>query len=217
MPIGLVGKKCGMTRVFSESGESMPVTVIEALPNRVVQVKTNDNDGYRALQVTSGSVVAARVNKPTAGHFAKANSEAGKAVCEFRLSDVEMPEAKVGDQVTVDVFKVGQMVDVRGVTRGKGFAGTIKRHNFQSQDATHGNSISHRKPGSIGQNQSPGRVFPGKRMSGHMGDVNRTAQNQEILKVDVERNLLLVRGAVPGAPGGRVVVTPSTKKKKGGE
>jgi large subunit ribosomal protein L3 len=216
MPIGLVGKKCGMTRVFSESGESMPVTVIEATPNRVVQVKTIDNDGYRALQVAAGSVVAARVNKPSAGHFAKANVEAGKGICEFRLLDAEMPEAKAGDQLTVEVFKVGQMVDVRGVTRGKGFAGTIKRHNFQSQDATHGNSISHRKPGSIGQNQSPGRVFPGKRMSGHMGDVNRTAQNQEIIKVDVERNLLLVRGAVPGAPGGEVIVTPSTKV-KGGE
>lgn len=217
MPIGLVGKKCGMTRIFSESGESMPVTVIEATPNRVAQVKTVDNDGYRAVQVIAGSVVAARVNKPTAGHFAKANVEAGKRICEFRLSDVELPEAKVGDQLTVEVFKVGQMVDVRGVTRGKGFAGTIKRHNFKSQDATHGNSLATRKPGSIGQNQSPGRVFPGKRMSGHMGDVNRTAQNQEIIKVDVERNLILVRGAVAGAPGGEVIVTPSTKKKKGGE
>lgn len=217
MPIGLVGKKCGMTRIFSESGESIPATVIEVTPNRVAQVKTVDNDGYRALQITTGSVTAKHVNKALAGHFAKANIEAGRGLQEFRLNDAEMPEAKIGDQLTVELFKVGQKVDVQGVTRGKGFAGTIKRHNFQSQDASHGNSISHRKPGSIGQNQSPGRVFPGKRMAGHMGDVNRTAQNQEVIKVDVERHLLLIRGAVPGAPGGKVVITPSTKHKKGSE
>lgn len=217
MPIGVLGRKCGMTRIFSESGESIPVTVIEVAPNRVSQVKTVDVDGYRALQVTTDTMKSNRVNKPMAGHFAKASAEAGRTVCEFRLLENEMPEAKVGDQLTVDVFTAGQMVDVRGKTRGKGFAGTVKRHNFRTQDASHGNSISHRKPGSIGQNQSPGRVFPGKRMSGHMGDDFRTALNQEIIKVDPERQIILIKGAVPGAPGGAVVVMPSVKKKKGGE
>ncbi len=218
MPIGLIGRKCGMTRIFTESGTSVPVTVVEVAPNRVAQVKTLGVDGYRALQVTAGAKTASHVNKPMAGHFAKANLEAGDRVSEIRLHDNELPETKVGDQLTVELFQVGQPVDVRGLTRGKGYAGTVKRHNFRTQDASHGNSISHRKPGSIGQNQSPGRVFKGKRMSGHMGDVYRTALNQEIVKVDAERHLLLIKGAVPGAPGGDVVITVSVKrKKKGGE
>lgn len=211
MPVGIVGRKCGMTRVFTETGVAIPVTVIEATPNRVTDIKTVDRDGYRALQITAGSQKESRITKPEAGHFAKSNQAAGNVVREFRLLPEELPEAKVGDQLTVDIFKLGQAVDVRGLTRGKGFAGTVKRHNFNTQDATHGNSLSHRRPGSIGQNQSPGRVFKGKRMAGHMGNVYRTAQNQEVVRVDLERNLLLVKGAIPGAPGTEVVVTASQR------
>lgn len=214
MPVGLMGKKCGMTRLFVESGKSIPVTVIEVTPNRVTQMKTVGVDGYRALQVTSGAKKAARVNKALAGHYAKAGVAAGDNIKEFRLQEDEMPDAKIGDNLTVELFKEGQKVDVRGMTRGKGFAGTVKRHNFKMQDATHGNSLSHRAPGSIGQCQWPGRVFKGKKMAGHMGDVNRTIQNQEIIKVDVDRNLLLVKGVVPGAPGGKVVITGSVKSKE---
>jgi large subunit ribosomal protein L3 len=214
MTMGLVGRKCGMTRVFTEDGISIPVTVIEAQPNRITQVKTAENDGYRALQVSAGSRKASRVSKPEAGHFAAAKVEAGDLMTEFRLDADEQPEEgefTPGMEIKVDLFAEGQKVDVIGTTIGKGFAGTIKRHNFKSQDATHGNSLAHRAPGSIGQNQTPGRVFRGKKMSGHMGNVRRTAQNLEVVRVDTERNLLLIRGAVPGHSGGRVVVRPAVK------
>ncbi|MCK7594270.1 50S ribosomal protein L3 [Pseudomarimonas salicorniae] len=211
MTIGLIGRKCGMSRIFTEAGESVPVTLIEAAPNRVVQVKTVDNDGYTAIQVTTGAKRAALVNKPTAGHYAKAKVEAGRGLWEFRVAEGDIGNYSVGAEIKADLFSVGQVVDVAGVTKGKGFAGTIKRHGFTMGDATHGNSLSHRSPGSIGQRQTPGRVFPGKKMSGHMGDVRRTAQNLEVVKVDVERGLIAVRGAVPGAPGGDVVVRPASK------
>ena len=211
MTIGLVGRKCGMTRVFTEDGESIPVTVIEARPNRITQIKTVENDGYRALQVTAGDVKPSRVSKPEAGHFAKAKVEAGDALKEFRLEDSDTAEFEVGSEINVNVFSEGQVVDVVGTTIGKGFAGTVKRHNFRTQDATHGNSLAHRAPGSIGQNQTPGRVFKGKKMSGHMGNVQRTAQNLVVVRVDEERNLLLIRGAVPGHKGGSVVVRPAVK------
>ncbi len=211
MPIGIVGRKCGMTRIFTDAGVSVPVTVIEATPNRVTQVKTLENDGYRALQITTGERRASRVNKPMAGHFAKNGVAPGRGLWEFRLADGEGDGIEVGAELKVDVFQPGQMVDVAGTTIGKGFAGTVKRHNFAMQDATHGNSVSHRKPGSIGQNQSPGRVFPGKRMSGHMGDVSASTQNLEVIKVDAERNVILVKGAVPGSRGGDVVVRPASK------
>jgi large subunit ribosomal protein L3 len=211
MTMGLVGRKCGMTRVFTADGDSIPVTVIEAQPNRVTQVKTVEADGYRALQVTSGGRKPSRVSKPEAGHFAAAKVEAGDLVTEFRLNDDEQAEAGTGTEFKVDLFEVGQRVDVIGTSIGKGYAGTVKRHNFRTQDATHGNSLSHRAPGSIGQNQSPGRVFPGKKMSGHMGNARRTVQNLEIVRVDAERNLLLIKGAVPGHRGGRVIVRPSVK------
>ena len=210
MTIGIVGRKSGMTRIFTDAGISIPVTVIEASPNRITQVKTTDTDGYNAVQVTVGSRRSSRVNKPAAGHFAKANSEAGSSSYEFHSGDGA--EFKVGDQITVESFEVGQIVDVRGQSKGKGFQGVVKRWNFRMQDATHGNSLSHRAPGSIGQNQSPGRVFKGKKMAGHMGARRVTVQNLEVVKVDVERNLLLIRGAVPGAPGGDVVVLPAVKK-----
>ena len=213
MTMGLVGRKCGMTRVFTDEGVSVPVTVIEAQPNRITQVKSVETDGYRALQVTAGGRKASRVGKPAAGHFARANVEAGDAVSEFRLADDDDTAWELGSDVKVDLFAAGQKVDVIGTSIGKGFAGTVKRHNFRTQDATHGNSLSHRAPGSIGQNQSPGRVFPGKKMSGHMGNVRRTVQNLEVIRVDSERNLLLVRGAVPGARGGRVIVRPAVKAK----
>ncbi len=211
MTIGVVGRKCGMTRLFTEDGVSVPVTVIEVTPNRVTQVKTVDNDGYRALQVTAGERRASRITKPAAGHFAKSGVQAGRGLWEFRLGDGEGDGIEVGAEIRVDIFEAGQKVDVSGTTRGKGFAGVIKRHNFSAQDATHGNSLSHRAPGSIGQNQSPGRVFKGKRMAGHMGDAARSAQNLEVMRVDPERNLVLVKGAVPGAPGGDVVIRPSVK------
>ena len=214
MALGLIGTKCGMTRVFMDSGESIPVTVIEVTPNRVAQIKTVELDGYRALQLTSGKGKPLRVTKAMANHFAKANIEAGVSLKEFRLRLDECADAKLGDIFTVELFKEGQKVDVQGISRGKGFAGTVKRHNFRTQDATHGNSLSHRAPGSIGQCQDPGRVFKGKKMAGHMGDVNRTVQTQEIVKVDVDRNLLLIKGAVPGAPGGKVLITSAIKAKR---
>jgi len=216
MAIGIVGRKAGMTRVFSEDGVSTPVTVIEVEPNRVTQVRTVENDGYSAIQVTTGSKKASRVNKPLAGHFAKAGSEAGRGLWEFRLDDHEGDAPEVGGTVDAGIFEVGQKVDARGVSKGKGFQGGVKRHNFHMQDATHGNSLSHRAPGSIGQCQTPGRVFKGKKMAGHMGSENHCTQNLEVVRVDVERNLLLVKGAVAGAPGGDVIVTPAMKLKNKG-
>jgi large subunit ribosomal protein L3 len=212
--MGLVGRKRGMTRVFTDDGVSIPVTVIEAQPNRITQVKTVESDGYRALQVAAGSRKASRVSKPAAGHFAKAKVEAGDLMMELRLEDADAGEFEAGNELKVDLFEAGQKVDVIGTTIGKGFAGAIKRWNFSMQDATHGNSLSHRAPGSIGQNQTPGRVFKGKKMSGHMGNVRRTVQNLEVVRVDAERNLLLIKGAVPGHRGGSVFVRPAIKSKK---
>jgi len=211
MTMGLVGRKCGMTRVFTEDGVSIPVTVVEAQPNRITQVKTVETDGYRALQVVAGSRKASRVVKPAAGHFAAAKVEAGDLITEFRVADVDETDYQVGSTLEVDLFQEGQKVDVIGTTIGKGFAGTVKRHNFSMQDATHGNSLAHRAPGSIGQNQTPGRVFKGKKMSGQMGNVRRTIQNLEVVRVDSERNLLLIKGAVPGHRGGSVIVRPAIK------
>jgi large subunit ribosomal protein L3 len=211
MTIGLVGRKCGMTRVFTEAGETVPVTVIEALPNRVVQVKDADRDGYRAIQVTVGSRRASRVAKPVAGHFARNGVEPGSKTLEFRLADGEGDDLKPGAELKVDLFAAGQVVDVTGTTIGKGFAGTMKRHGFAGGPASHGASVVHRAPGSIGQRQTPGRVFKGKRMSGHMGNVRRTEENLRVVEVDVERNLILVSGSVPGSEGGSVVVRPSVK------
>ena len=210
MAIGLVGRKSGMTRVFTEDGASIPVTVVEVSPNRVTQIKELETDGYRAIQVTAGNRKASKVSKSAAGHFAKAGVEAGNALLEFRLETAdEAPE--VGSELTVERFEVGQIVDVTGKSKGKGFQGGVKRWNFAMQDATHGNSISHRAPGSIGQCQTPGRVFKGKKMAGHMGSEQVTTQGLEIVRVDAERNLLLIKGAVPGAPGGDVVVRPTIK------
>lgn len=211
MTIGVVGRKAGMTRVFREDGVSVPVTVLEVEPNRVTQVKTVEGEGYRALQVTVGKRRATRVTKPMGGHYAKAKTEAGRGLWEFRLADGEGDGIDVGGSIDVGMFEAGQKVDVVGTTIGKGFAGVVKRHNFSMQDATHGNSLSHRAPGSIGQNQTPGRVMKGKRMAGHMGNVRRTAQNLEVVRVDADRNLLLVKGAVPGAKGGDVIITPAVK------
>jgi large subunit ribosomal protein L3 len=216
MPIGLIGRKAGMTRIFSEDGVSTPVTVIEVTPNRVSQVRTAEADGYSAIQVIAGERRASRVNKPMAGHLAKAGVEAGSSMMEFRLDEGEGAELQAGSTVGIDMFEAGQKVDVQGTSKGKGFAGAIKRHNFRSQRMTHGNSLSHRAPGSIGQNQSPGRVFKGKRMAGQMGNVPRTQQNLEVLRVDAERNLILVKGAVPGATGGDLVVRHSVKQKNKG-
>jgi large subunit ribosomal protein L3 len=213
MTMGLVGRKCGMTRVFTEDGVSIPVTVIEAQPNRITQVKTVETDGYRALQVAAGSRKASRVRKPAAGHFAAAKVEAGDLMMEFRLDDADEGEFAAGNELKVDLFEEGQKVDVIGTSIGKGFAGAIKRWNFSMQDATHGNSLAHRAPGSIGQNQTPGRVFKGKKMAGHMGNVRRTVQNLEVVRVDAERNILLIKGAVPGHAGGKVVVRPAIKTK----
>ena len=210
MTIGIVGRKTGMTRVFTADGTSIPVTVVEATPNRVTQVKTADIDGYSAVQITVGERKASRVSKPEAGHFAKAGVAAGRGLWELRLADgAESPA--VGEEITVSSFEAGQKVDVTGQSRGKGFQGVIKRWNFRMQDATHGNSRSHRAPGSIGQNQSPGRVFKGKKMAGHMGDERVTVQTLEVVRVDVERNLLLIKGAIPGAPGADVIVRPAEK------
>ena len=214
MTIGIVGIKRGMTRVFTEDGLSVPVTVIEATPNRITQVKSVDNDGYTAIQVTAGTVKASRVKKPAAGQFAKASVEAGRNLWEFRTDNAEL---NVGDSLTVEAFTEGQKVDVCGQSKGKGFAGVIKRYNFQMQDATHGNSVSHRAPGSIGQCQTPGRVFKGKKMAGHMGAARVTTQTLEVVKIDHENNLLLIKGAVPGAKGGDVIVTPAVKVASGGE
>lgn len=211
MTIGLVGKKKGMTRVFAEDGTSVPVTVVEVNPNRVTQIRTEDKDGYIAVQVTSGNRRTSLVNRPMAGHFAKAGVEAGDGLWEFRLTGDEVAALEVGSEITVGQFEVGQRVDVCGTSKGKGFAGVIKRYNFRMQDATHGNSLSHRAPGSIGQCQTPGRVFKGKKMAGHMGSERVTTQNLQVVRVDAERNLLLIRGAVPGAPGGHVFVRPSVK------
>ena len=211
MTIGLVGRKSGMTRVFSEEGVSIPVTVIEVDPNRITQVKTQENDGYNAIQVTTGAKKASRLSKAEGGHFAKAGVEAGRGLWEFRLKQGEDSELSAGDRVEVGMFEVGQSVDVTGTSKGKGFAGVIKRWNFQMQDATHGNSLAHRAPGSIGQCQTPGRVFKGKKMAGHMGSRRVTVQSLEIVRVDQERNLLLIKGAVPGAPGNDVVVLPAVK------
>lgn len=214
MTIGIVGRKSGMTRIFTDDGSSIPVTVIEVLPNRITQVKNEETDGYCAVQITVGSRRASRVTKASAGHFAKAEAEAGSGLWELRNDAQE--EFSVGGQITVEAFEAGQIVDVTGTSKGKGFAGTVKRWNFATQDATHGNSLSHRAPGSIGQCQTPGRVFKGKKMSGHMGAERVTTQNLEIVKVDVERNLLLVRGAIPGAPGGDVIVRPAVKARNNG-
>jgi len=214
MTMSLVGRKCGMTRVFTDDGVSIPVTVIEAQPNRITQVKTVETDGYRALQVVAGSRRASRVRKPAAGHFAAAKVEAGDLITEVRLDDTDEGEFEKGNELKVDLFEEGQKVDVIGTTIGKGFAGAIKRWNFSMQDATHGNSLAHRAPGSIGQNQTPGRVFKGKKMAGHMGNVRRTVQNLEVVRIDAERNLLLIKGAVPGHRGGSVVVRPAIKTKK---
>lgn len=208
MAIGVVGRKCGMTRIFTEEGVSVPVTVIEVEPNRVTQFKTEESDGYRAIQLTVGERRASRVTKPQAGHFAKASVAAGRSVCEFRVAEGEFA---AGDLLGVDQFEAGQLVDVTGQSKGKGFAGTIKRWNFRGQDNTHGNSVSHRVPGSIGQCQTPGRVFKGKKMSGHMGAERVTVQSLEVVRVDAERNLLLVKGAVPGATGCDVIVRPAVK------
>ena len=209
MTIGIVGRKSGMTRIFADDGASIPVTVIECPPNRITQIKTAETDGYSAVQVTAGSRKASRVSRPEAGHFAKANVEAGRGLWEFRVDSTEGFE--VGGQIAADTFEAGQKVDVTGTSKGKGFQGGVKRWNFSMQDATHGNSISHRAPGSIGQNQTPGRVFKGKKMAGHMGSERVTAQNLEVVRVDVERNILLVKGAVPGAPGGDLIVNPAIK------
>ena len=214
MTIGIVGRKCGMTRIFTDAGESIPVTLIEATPNRITQVKTVENDGYSAIQVTTGTKRAALVNKPQAGHYAKAKVEAGRGLWEFRVEAGDLGKFAVGGEVKADeLFTVGQKVDVAGVSKGKGFQGTIKRHHFKMGDATHGNSLSHRAPGSIGQRQTPGRVFPGKKMAGHMGNVNRTSMNLEVVKIDNERHLIAIKGAVPGAPGGNVIIRPAVKSK----
>ena len=210
MAIGVIGRKCGMTRVFTDKGVSVPVTVIEVTPNRVAQVKTGETDGYDAVQVTVGTRRASRVTKPQAGHFGKAGVEAGRIVREFRG---EAGELQAGGEVAASIFEAGQMVDVTGTSKGKGFAGVVKRWNFSMQDATHGNSLSHRAPGSIGQNQSPGRVFKGKKMAGHLGAERVTVQNLEVVSVDAEKNLLLIRGAVPGATGADVIIRPAVKAK----
>lgn len=211
MAIGIVGRKCGMTRVFKEDGTSVPVTVIEAAPNRVTQIKTQETDGYSALQVTTGSRRPSRVTKAVAGHAAKAGVEMGRGLWEFRLSGDGDVAVEPGGELTVEQFEVGAVVDVTGTSKGKGFAGTVKRHNFHMQDATHGNSLAHRKPGSIGQGQDPGRVFRGKKMAGQMGNVRKTIQNLEVVVVDTERNLLLISGAIPGSPNGDVIVRPAVK------
>jgi len=215
MTIGLVGRKCGMSRVFTDDGRSIPVTLIEATPNRVTQVKTVETDGYNAVQVAVGTKRAALVTKPLAGHYAKAKVEAGRGLFEFRLNADELAKFAVGGEVKADeVFTVGQKVDVAGISKGKGFQGTIKRHHFTMGDATHGNSLSHRSPGSIGQRQTPGRVFPGKKMAGHMGNVRRSAVNLEVVKIDNDRHLIAIKGSVPGAPGGDVIIRPAVKAKK---
>lgn len=211
MAIGLVGRKCGMTRIFTEDGVSIPVTVIEVEPNRITQIKNVETDGYTAVQLTTGERKASRLTKPVAGHFAKAGVGAGRGLWEFRVDESEVSGLSVGDSIQVSIFEAGKKVDVTATSKGKGFAGVIKRWNFSAQDATHGNSLSHRAPGSIGQNQSPGRVFKGKKMAGHMGNRQVTTQSLVVVRVDAEKNLLLVKGAVPGATGADVIVSPAVK------
>ncbi|MCX7087436.1 MAG: 50S ribosomal protein L3 [Methylococcales bacterium] len=211
MSIGLIGRKCGMTRVFCEDGSAVPVTVLQIESNRITQLKSIENDGYRAVQVTAGDKKSSRVNKAMAGHFAQANVTAGRGLWEFRLSENEGLDLALGAELSVNVFSAGQSVDVQGTSIGKGFAGGMKRHNFSMQDATHGNSRSHRSSGSIGMNQTPGRVFKGKKMAGHLGNVTTTTQNLTIQSIDIERSLILVKGPVPGAKGGDVVIIPATK------
>jgi large subunit ribosomal protein L3 len=211
MSVALIGRKAGMTRIFTDAGETVPVTVIEVLPNRITQVKSVDKDGYRAIKVSFGKKRPQLLSKAAAGHYAKANVEPGRSLVEFRLTDKEGADLAVGGEIKADLFKAGEIVDVTGTTIGKGFAGVMKRHNFSGHHATHGASVSHRTPGSIGQRQTPGRVFQGKRMSGHMGVVRRTTENLKVVEIDTERNLLLIRGAVPGAEGGQVIVRPSLK------
>ena len=215
MSIGLVGRKSGMTRIFTEAGSSVPVTVVEVLPNRVTQIKTVETDGYSAIQVTAGSVKASHVSKSEAGHFAKAGVDAGRGLWEFRAEAAELTEQEIlaGSELTIEKFEAGQKVDVTGTSKGKGFQGVIKRYNFRMQDATHGNSLSHRAPGSIGQCQTPGRVWKGKKMAGQMGNVRSTTQGLEVVKVDVENNLLMIKGAVPGATGTDVIISPAVKTK----
>jgi len=214
MSVALIGRKAGMTRIFTDAGETVPVTVIEVLPNRITQVKSVDKDGYRAIQVSFGKKRAQLLSKAAAGHYAKANVEPGKSLVEFRLTDKEGTDLAVGSEIKASIFAVGAIVDVTGTTIGKGFAGTMKRHNFAGHHASHGVSVSHRTPGSIGQRQTPGRVFQGKRMSGHMGVVRRTTENLKVIEIDAERNLLLISGAVPGAEGGQVIVRPSLKAER---
>ena len=216
MSIGLIGRKCGMTRVFNEDGSSTPVTVLQIDSNRVTQVKSIDSDGYRAIQIAVGDKKSSKVNKAMAGHYANANVTAGRGLVEFKLDDGEGEDLTAGSELALDLFIEGQIVDVCGTSIGKGFAGAVKRHNFQMQDATHGNSVSHRAPGSIGQCQTPGRVFKGKKMAGHMGAVKSTVQNLTVHSIDAERNIILVKGAVPGAKGGDVVITAAAKKKNKG-
>jgi large subunit ribosomal protein L3 len=211
MSLGLIGRKVGMTRIFTEDGESVPVTVLEVVPNRVTQIKTLQSDGYTSLQVAHGERRASRINKALTGHYAKAGVAAGAGIKEFPVAEDVLANYNVGGQITVEIFQPGQMVDVTGTSLGKGYAGAIKRHNFSSNRASHGNSRSHNVPGSIGMAQDPGRVFPGKRMPGHLGAVKTTVQNLQIVRVDAERNLLLIKGAVPGSKGGDVVVRPAVK------
>jgi large subunit ribosomal protein L3 len=211
MTLGLVGRKVGMTRLFTDEGDAVPVTVVDVSNNRVTQIKTPETDGYAAVQVTFGKRRPSRVTRPMAGHFAKAGTEAGSVLKEFAISVEQAAELKPGATIGADIFKVGQKVDVSGTTLGKGFAGVIKRHNFSSNRASHGNSVSHNKPGSTGQNQSPSKVFPGKRMAGHLGDVRSTAQNLEIVRIDAERQLLMIKGSLPGSKGGNVVVSPTVR------
>ena len=211
MTLGLVGRKVGMTRLFTDDGDAVPVTVVDVSNNRVTQIKTPETDGYAAVQVTFGKRRPSRVTRPMAGHFAKAGTEAGSVLKEFAISVEQAAQLKPGATIGADIFKVGQKVDVSGTTLGKGFAGVIKRHNFSSNRASHGNSVSHNKPGSTGQNQSPSKVFPGKRMAGHLGDVRSTAQNLEIVRIDATRQLLMIRGSLPGSKGGNVVVSPTVR------
>lgn len=213
MTVSLVGRKCGMSRVFTEDGISVPVTVIEVLPNIITQIKTLEKDGYQAVQITTGTRKRSRVTQPMAGHYAKAGVEPGRGLWEFRVDTLE--GMNIGSELKLEHFTAGQLVDVTGISKGKGFAGVIKRHHFAAQDATHGNSLSHRAPGSIGQRQSPGKVFKGKKMSGHLGNVKRTIMTQKVVRVDAERNLILIKGVVPGAPGGDVIIRPAIKAKPG--
>lgn len=213
MSLGLIGQKCGMTRIFTEAGDSVPVTVIEVVSNRVTQIKNKESDGYTALQITAGARRPSRVTKAQAGHFAKAKVEAGNTLKEFRVEMAELENVNLGDELSVDIFAEGQQVDVQGISKGKGFQGGIKRHNFSHQRNSHGNSLSHRAIGSTGMCQTPGRVFKGKKMPGQMGNKTCTVQSQQVVRVDKERGLILVKGGVPGAPGGRVIVSPAAKAK----